>query len=56
MTRLDIHRIATSQPRDHLHWNELSALRRDSPEADRLIAWLTGCVESGRAEPFKQEP
>jgi len=55
MSKLDIHRIAAVQSRPHLDWTALSAMRSESEEADKLVSWLTRCIDERRAEPFKHE-
>jgi len=55
MDRLDIHRVAAPHSRQHIDWQALDGLRRESPEVSQLIAWLTSCIEKGRAEPYREE-
>ena len=55
MAKLDIHRIAAPRSRSHLDWPEFGALRNESQEADKLLAWLTRCIDERRAEPFKED-
>ena len=55
MAKLDIHRIAAVQSRPHLDWAALSALRSESEEAEKLVGWLSRCIDEQRAEPFKHE-
>ena len=55
MSKLDINRIAAPRSRPHLDWTELSSLRNESEEAEKLILWLTRCIDERRAEPFKDE-
>lgn len=55
MSKLDITRIAAVQSRPHLDWTALGSMRSESHEAEQLVAWLTGCIERRRAEPFKAE-
>jgi hypothetical protein len=55
MERLDIHRIAAPHSRQHIDWQALDGLRRESPEIDQLIHWLNSCIAKGRAEPFRDE-
>jgi hypothetical protein len=55
MERLDIHRIAAPHIRQHVDWDALDSLRRESGEVTKLIQWLSSCVENGRAEAFKDE-
>lgn len=53
MSKLDITRIAGVQSRPHLDWTALGSMRSESAEAEKLIAWLTGCMDRRRAEPFQ---
>ncbi len=53
MARLDINRIAAPKSRHHIDWNALGSLRNESAEAEKLILWLSRCLEERRAEPFK---
>ncbi|WP_052572778.1 hypothetical protein [Haloferula sp. BvORR071] len=55
MERLDVHRIAAAHTRQHIDWQALDGLRRESPEIDQLIQWLVSCINKGRAEAFKEE-
>jgi hypothetical protein len=55
MERLDIHRIAAPHSRPHLDWQALDGLRRESPEVEQLIQWLSSCISKGRAEAYKEE-
>ena len=55
MSKLDFHRISAVQSRPHLDWASLSSMRSESPEAEKLVAWLTRCIDERRAEPFKHE-
>lgn len=55
MAKLDLNRIATPRYRTHLDWLELASLRNESTEAEKLIQWLTRCIDGRRAEPFKDE-
>jgi hypothetical protein len=55
MARLDVNRIAAPKSRHHIDWNALGTLRNESPEAEKLIQWLSRCLEERRAEPFKEE-
>ena len=55
MSKLEIHRIAPVQSRPHLDWAALGSMRTESEEADKLMRWLTNCIEARRAEPFKDE-
>jgi hypothetical protein len=55
MERLDIHRIAAPRTRQHIDWQALDGLRRESPEIDQLIHWLSSCINRGRAEAYRDE-
>ena len=55
MAKLDINRIASPRSRPHLEWNELGSLRNESEETEKLMRWLTRCIDERRAEPFKDE-
>ncbi len=55
MAKLDINRIAAPRSRPHLDWTELSSLRNESEEAEKLIQWLTRCIDGRRAEGFKED-
>ncbi len=55
MGKLDINRIAAPRSRPQLDWTALATMRNESEEAEKLIRWLTRCIEERRAEPFKDE-
>jgi hypothetical protein len=55
MSKLEINRIAPPISRSHLDWNALSSMRNESEEAERLVRWLTRCIDERRAEPYKEE-
>ncbi len=55
MGKLDINRISAPRSRPHLDWAALSAMRNESEEAEKLVAWLTRCIDIRRAEAFKDE-
>ena len=55
MDRLDIHRVAAPHSRQHIDWQSLDGLRRESPEVSHLIHWLTSCIDKGRAEPYRDD-
>lgn len=55
MAKLDLNRISPVQSRPHIDWAALGAMRNESPEAEKLVRWLMNCIESRRAEPFKNE-
>ena len=55
MAKLDINRLAAPKSRPHLDWAALTTMRNESAEAEKLILWLTRCIDERRAEPFKDE-
>jgi hypothetical protein len=55
MAKLDINRIAAPKFRPHLDWMELSSLRNESEEAEKLVQWLMRCIDGRRAEAFKED-
>ncbi|MFD0892120.1 hypothetical protein KBB96_11885 [Luteolibacter ambystomatis] len=55
MGKLEINRIAAPHSRHHIDWNALGSLRTESEEAEKLVGWLTRCLEERKAEPFKDE-
>jgi hypothetical protein len=55
MAKLDINRIAAPRSRSQLDWTALSTMRNESDEAEKLIGWLTRCIDGRCAEPFKDE-
>ncbi len=55
LERIDFDRIAAPRLRPHIDWGRLDSLRRESPEIDRLLKWLTSCIEAGRAEPYSED-
>ena len=55
MAKLDVNRIAAARSRPHLDWTELGSLRNESEEAEKLVRWLTGCIDGRRAEMFKED-
>lgn len=55
MAKLDINRLAAPVTRPHLDWATLSAMRNESEEAEKLVVWLTQCIDGRRAEAFKDE-
>ncbi len=55
MTRLDIHRIAAPRSHPHLDWAALTSMRNESEEAERLVQWLTRCIDDRRAEAFRDD-
>ncbi len=55
MAKLDINRISVPCSRPHLDWNALTSMRHESEEAEKLIGWLTRCIDERRAEGYKEE-
>jgi hypothetical protein len=55
MGRLDINRISAPISRPHLDWTALSSMRNESAEAEKLVQWLTRCIDSRRAEGYREE-
>ena len=55
MGKLDINRIAAPITRPHLDWAALGSMRNESDEAEKLVQWLTRCIDGRRAEPFKDD-
>ena len=55
MSKLELHRIAGVQSREHLDWASLMSMRSESKEADKLVTWLKRCIDERRAEAFKDE-
>lgn len=55
MAKLDINRISAPKSRPQLDWAALTTLRNESAEAEKLIQWLTRCIDGRRAEAFKDE-
>jgi hypothetical protein len=55
MAKLDINRIAAPRSRAHLDWNEFGSLRNESEEAEKLVQWLTRCIDERRAEAYKDD-
>lgn len=55
MAKLDLVRIAAPRSRPHLDWNALATMRNESEEAEKLVRWLTRCIEERRAEPYKED-
>lgn len=55
MAKLEINRIAAPKTRPHLDWAALSSMRNESEEAEKLVLWLTRCIDERRAEGFKDE-
>ncbi|HEX7262272.1 MAG TPA: hypothetical protein VF258_10695, partial [Luteolibacter sp.] len=55
MGKLEINRISAPKSRPHLDWSALSSMRNESEEAEKLVTWLTRCIDERRAEAFKDE-
>jgi hypothetical protein len=55
MGKLEINRIAAPRSRAQLDWNELSSLRNESDEAEKLVRWLTRCIDERKAEGYREE-
>ena len=55
MERLDINRIASPHSRQHIDWQALDGLRRESPEVNKLMHWLTSCIDKGRADAYRDD-
>ena len=55
MARLEINRIGAPKSRPHLDWSALSAMRNESEEAEKLVAWLSRCIDGRRAEAYKDD-
>ncbi len=55
MARLEVTRISAPQSRPHLDWAALTSMRNESEEAEKLVRWLTRCIDERRAEGFKDE-
>ena len=55
MARLEVTRISAPQSRPHLDWAALTSMRNESEEAEKLVRWLTRCIDERRAEGFKDD-
>ena len=55
MAKLDINRLAAPRSRPHLDWAALSSMRNESEEAEKLVLWLTRCIDERRAEGYKDD-
>ncbi len=55
MSKLDINRISTPKSRPHLDWSALTSMRNESAEAEKLVLWLTRCIDGRRAEGYREE-
>jgi hypothetical protein len=54
MAKLDVTRVAAPQSRPHIDWNALGSLRNESGEAEKLVQWLTRCLDERRARPVEE--
>ncbi len=55
MAKLEINRLSAPRSSAHLDWSALGSMRNESEEAEKLVQWLTRCIDERRAEPFKEE-
>jgi len=55
MERLDVTRVSSAKSRPHIDWAALEAIRGDSEEVDKLLAWLSESAEVGRILPYVEE-
>ncbi len=55
MAKLDINRLSAPRTQPHLDWAALGAMRNESEEAEKLVLWLTRCIDERRAEAFKDD-
>ena len=55
MGKLDLNRIAATKSRAQLDWSALTSLRNESADAEKLVRWLTRCIDGRRAEAFKDD-
>lgn len=55
MGKLDLNRIAATKSRAQLDWSALTSLRNESTDAEKLVRWLTRCIDGRRAEAFKDD-
>ena len=55
MARLEFNRISAPKSRPHLDWAALTSMRNESEEAEKLVQWLTRCIDLRRAEGFKED-
>ena len=55
MAKLEINRIAAPKSRPQLDWGALTSLRNESVDAEKLVRWLTRCIDGRRAEAFKDD-
>ena len=38
-----------------IDWQALDGLRRESPEVNKLMHWLTSCIDKGRADAYRDD-
>jgi len=55
MAKLELNRLAAPKSRPHLDWAALSSMRNESEEAEKLVLWLTRCIDGRRAEGYKED-
>jgi hypothetical protein len=55
MSKLEFTRIVAPRSRPHLDWAALTSMRNESEEAEKLVRWLTRCIDERRAEGYKEE-
>ena len=55
MAKLELNRIAAPRSRPHLDWAALSSMRNESEEAEKLVRWLTRCLDGRCAEGYKED-
>ena len=55
MAKLDMNLISTPRSRPHLDWAALNKMRTESEETEKLVMWLTRCIDERRAEGFKDD-
>lgn len=55
MARLEFNRISAPKSRPQLDWAALTSMRNESEEAEKLVRWLSRCIDGRRAEGFKDE-
>ena len=55
MERLEINRIASPVPRDHIDWTALDAIRNDSEEINKLFNWLIEGISTKNPTPYSEE-
>jgi hypothetical protein len=55
MGKLEINRISAPRSRPHLDWAALTSMRHESEEAEKLVLWLTRCIDERRAEGYRED-